>query len=83
MLHHRKMIWLKGRGMSLLLMKRSMKKDNPLSHWTPNTFRGGTYYNFQKRIIKGHTRDNLKQVNVIGFDLDTKEVDLYALYLGL
>ena len=37
---------------------------------------------FKKRIIKGHTRDNLKQINVIGFDIDTKEIDLYALYLG-
>ena len=59
-----------------------MKKGTYLSHWTPNTYRGGTYYNFKKRIIKGHTRDNLKQINVIGFDIDTKEVDLYALYLG-
>ena len=37
---------------------------------------------FKKRIIKGHTRDNLKQINVIGFDIDTKDIDLYALYLG-
>ena len=80
--HHLKMILLKERDMSSLPMKRFTKKDTSLSHWTPNTFRGGTYYNFQKRIIKGHTRDNLKQINVIGFDIDTKEVDLYALYLG-
>ena len=37
---------------------------------------------FKKRIIKGHTRENLKQINVIGFDIDTKEIDLYGLYLG-
>lgn len=58
------------------------EQKNHLTHWTPNTFRGGSYYDFKKRIIKGHTRDNLKQVNVIGFDIDTKEIDLYALFLG-
>ncbi|KAB2329473.1 primase C-terminal domain-containing protein [Bacillus mesophilum] len=54
---------------------------NDLSHWTPNTFRYGTYYNFKKRIIKGHTKDNLKQINVIGFDIDTKKVDPYEIFL--
>ena len=27
-------------------------------------------------------KENLKQVNVIGFDIDTKKVDLYGLFLG-
>ena len=71
-----------GKGYVVTSYETLHEKRNSLSHWTPNTFRGGTYYNFQKRIIKGHTRDNLKQVNVIGFDIDTKEIDLYALYLG-
>ena len=71
-----------GRGYVVTSYETLQEKIGHATHWTPNTFRGGTYYNFQKRIIKGHTRDNLKQVNVLGFDLDTKEVDLYALYLG-
>ncbi|MCM3032905.1 primase C-terminal domain-containing protein [Niallia sp. MER 6] len=58
------------------------QQKNSLTHWTPNTFRGGSYYDFKNRVIKGHTRDNLKQINVIGFDIDTKEIDLYALFLG-
>ena len=81
LLLHLKLILLRGRDISLLLLKRLRKKAVVLP-WTPNTFRGGTYYNFQKRIIKGHTRDNLKQINVLGFDIDTKDIDLYALYLG-
>lgn len=71
-----------GKGYIVTSYETLYSKGMSLSHWTPNTFRGGTYYNFQKRIIKGHTRDNLKQINVIGFDIDTKEIDLYALYLG-
>jgi Primase C terminal 1 (PriCT-1) len=73
---------IEGKGYVVTSYETLHEKRNTLSHWTPNTYRGGTYYNFKKRIIKGHTRDNLKQINVIGFDIDTKEVDLYALYLG-
>ncbi len=53
-----------------------------LTHWTPNTFLGGTYKDFKKRVIKGHTKDNLKQINTIAIDIDTKKTDLYALFLG-
>ena len=73
---------VEGKGYVVTSYETLHEKRHNLSHWTPNTYRGGTYYNFKKRIIKGHTRDNLKQINVIGFDIDTKEVDLYALYLG-
>lgn len=71
-----------GKGYIVTSYETLHKKRMSISHWTPNTFRGGTYYNFHKRIIKGHTRDNLKQINVFGFDIDTKNIDLYALYLG-
>lgn len=58
------------------------EKNKQLTHWTPNTYRGGTYYDFGKRKIKGHTKENLKQVNVIGFDIDSKNADLYGFYFG-
>ncbi|MGM0878407.1 MAG: primase C-terminal domain-containing protein [Bacillota bacterium] len=73
---------VEGKGYVVTSYETLQEKHQKLSHWTPNTYRGGAYYNFKSRIIKGHTRDNLKQINVIGFDIDTKEVDLYALYLG-
>ncbi|WP_176527977.1 primase C-terminal domain-containing protein [Bacillus sp. AFS077874] len=73
----------KGRGYVVTSYETLHEKVGHASHWTPNTFRGGTYYNFQKRIIKGHTRENLKQVNVIGFDMDVKDPDqIYRLYLA-
>lgn len=73
---------IQGKGFVVTSYETLHEKCEQLTHWTPNTFRGGTYYDFKNRIIKGHTRDNLKQISAIGFDIDTKNVDLYALFLG-
>ncbi|KKI92169.1 hypothetical protein WQ54_10775 [Bacillus sp. SA1-12] len=71
-----------GKGYVVTSYQTLQEKHQNLTHWTPNTFRGGSYYDFKNRVIKGHERENLKQINVIGFDIDTKNVDLYALYIG-
>jgi hypothetical protein len=71
-----------GKGYVVTSYETLQEKHRKLTHWTPNTFRGGSYYDFKNRVIKGHERGNIKQINVIGFDIDTKEVDLYGLYLG-
>ncbi|MBM7554420.1 primase C-terminal domain-containing protein [Thalassobacillus pellis] len=73
---------IEGKGHIVTSYETLEEQEGTLTHWTPNTFRGGTYYDFKHRVLKGHTRDNLKQINVIAFDIDTKEVDLYALFLG-
>ncbi len=73
---------VEGKGYIVTSYEALQEKYGTLTHWTPNTYRGGTYYDFKRRIIKGHERENLKQINVISLDIDTKEVDLYALYLG-
>lgn len=70
-----------GKGFVVTSYETLHEKNQKLTHWTPNTYRGGTYYDFKNRVIKGHERENLKQINVIGFDIDTKELDLYTLYL--
>lgn len=73
---------MNGKGIVVTSYETLVEQYDTLSHWTPNTFRGGTYYNFARRKIKGHEKENLKQVNVIGFDIDTKDVDLYALFMA-
>ena len=73
---------MNGKGLVVTSYETLANKYDNLSHWTPNTFRGGTYYDFAKRQMKGHHRENLKQVNVIGFDIDTKDVDLYGLFMA-
>ncbi|MBH0175677.1 primase C-terminal domain-containing protein [Fictibacillus sp. 23RED33] len=79
---HSKEDLTKGRGFVVTSYETLLEKYQTLSHWTPNTYRGGTYYDFKNRVIKGHERKNLKQINVIGMDIDTKETDLYNLYMG-
>ncbi|WP_052343756.1 primase C-terminal domain-containing protein [Bacillus massiliigorillae] len=71
-----------GKGYVITSYETLQEKHQQLTHWTPNTYRGGTYYDFKRRQIKGHTRENLKQINVISFDIDSKNVDIYGLYLG-
>lgn len=73
---------MKGKGHVVTSYEALAEQYDSLSHWTPNTFRGGTYYDFAKRKIKGHHKENIKQVNVIGFDIDMKDVDLYGLFMA-
>src|SRR5699024_854569 len=66
-----------GKGFVVTSYETLNDNIDQLTHWTPNTFLGGTYYDFSNRIIKGHTKNNLKQINTLGYDIDTKQVDLY------
>ena len=71
-----------GKGHIITSFETLHEQYDVLSHWTPNTFWGGTYYDFKNRVIKGHTKDNLKQVTVIGFDIDTKTVHPYEIFVA-
>lgn len=71
-----------GKGVVITSYEALEEKYAQLSHWTPNIFRGGRYYDFRRKYMKGHEKENLKQINVIGFDIDTKKVDLYSLFLA-
>lgn len=71
----------RGKGFVATSYETLAEQYNKLSHFTPNSFRGGTYYDFRKRIIKGHEKKNLKQINSFGIDIDTKDVDLYAIFM--
>lgn len=70
-----------GRGYIMTSYETLFNQHDSLSHWTPNTFWGGTYYDFKNRVIKGHTKDNLKQINCICFDIDTKDIDPYEIFV--
>ncbi|MDO7864915.1 primase C-terminal domain-containing protein [Brochothrix thermosphacta] len=45
---------------------------NDLTHWTPNVYRYGTYANYDRTHIKGHSEDNLQQVNCFVVDIDSQ-----------
>lgn len=71
-----------GQGHIITSYETLHAQYDSLTHWTPNTFWGGTYYDFKNRIIKGHTKDNLKQINVIGFDIDNKKMSPYEIFIA-
>ncbi|EPI03509.1 primase alpha helix protein [Enterococcus faecalis 13-SD-W-01] len=48
-----------------------IENDNAFSHWTPNVFRYGTYADQNKMFTKGHSEDNLRQINTFFVDFDT------------
>lgn len=71
-----------GKGHIITSYETLNEQCDQLTHWTPNTFLGGTYIDFKNRIIQGHTKDNLKQINTFVVDIDTKNTDLFAFFLA-
>lgn len=69
-----------GRGFVVTSEETLAQQCGELTHWTPNTFYYGTYKDTKKTYMQGHSMDNLKQVNVFGFDIDTKETDVYEIF---
>ncbi|EQC0678393.1 primase C-terminal domain-containing protein [Listeria seeligeri] len=53
-----------------------MDEANVISHWTPNVYRYGTYVDEERKFIKGHSEENLQQINTFVIDIDTQAVDL-------
>ncbi|HDT8677685.1 TPA: primase C-terminal domain-containing protein [Listeria monocytogenes] len=47
-----------------------------ITHWTPNTYRVGTYSDRNRKYIKGHEEKNLQQINTFVIDIDTQKVDV-------
>lgn len=54
--------------------------DYAPSHWTANPFRYLTYKEGTQSVI-GHTEDNLRQINQIFIDIDSKDNDINVLVL--
>ena len=55
--------------------------DHAPSHWTANPFRYLTYKEGTQSVI-GHTEDNLRQINQLFIDIDSKDNDINVLVLG-
>lgn len=59
-----------SRGIVLTSEEAIAENDGHLTHWTPNVYQYGTYADDQRLIVKGHTEDNLKQINTFVIDFD-------------
>ncbi|SDJ73318.1 primase C-terminal domain-containing protein [Salimicrobium halophilum] len=71
-----------ARGYVVTSYETLLEQNEELTHWTPNTFLWGSYADNRKRIFRGHRKENLKQVNTIVLDIDTKKTDPYAMFLA-
>ncbi|EAF1164263.1 plasmid replication protein [Listeria monocytogenes] len=55
---------------------------NKISHWTPNAYRWGTYSDSQRKYIKGHSEENLQQINTYVIDIDTLNIDVAKMIMA-
>ncbi|MGM0285709.1 MULTISPECIES: primase C-terminal domain-containing protein [unclassified Enterococcus] len=62
---------VEGIGIVITSEEGIIENDNAFSHWTPNVFRYGTYADENRMFTKGHSEDNLSQINTFFVDFDT------------
>ncbi|MEG7762943.1 plasmid replication protein, partial [Listeria monocytogenes] len=64
------------RGFIVTSQEALIAEADRISHWTPNTYRVGTYSDRNRKYIKGHEEKNLQQINTFVIDIDTQKVDV-------
>lgn len=62
------------KGVVLTSQEAVLDHIGQATHWTPNVFRVGTYFDRNRKVIQGHEERNLKQINCFTVDIDTKDV---------
>ncbi|MGM0209194.1 hypothetical protein IGI96_003718 [Enterococcus sp. DIV0421] len=62
---------IEGIGLVITSEEGIIENNNRFSHWTPNVFRYGTYVDEGRMFTKGHSEDNLRQINTFFVDFDT------------
>ncbi|MEC5317203.1 primase C-terminal domain-containing protein [Enterococcus casseliflavus] len=62
---------VEGIGLVITSEEGIIENNNAFSHWTPNVFRYGTYADEGRMFTKGHSEDNLRQINTFFVDFDT------------
>lgn len=64
-----------AKGIVLTSKEAIKENENNITHWTPNIFRYGTYTDKHRKITKGHSEDNLRQINTFYLDFDTNDIN--------
>lgn len=62
-----------SRGIVITSEEAILENEQNLTHWTPNSYRYGTYADDYRTVVKGHSEKNLSQINTFVVDIDTKE----------
>ena len=61
---------VKARGLVLTSMEAIEENQDHFTHWTPNVYRFGAYNDDKRRVTRGHSEDNLRQINTFYIDFD-------------
>ena len=61
---------IKARGLVLTSLEAILENKDSFTHWTPNVYRFGTYSDEKRQITRGHSEDNLRQINTFYIDFD-------------
>ncbi|PKH10591.1 primase C-terminal domain-containing protein [Planomicrobium sp. MB-3u-38] len=61
------------RGYVVTSMETLLEDFSGLSHWTPNVHNYLGYSDKERRHLKGHTEQNLQQINTFVVDIDSKK----------
>ena len=59
-----------GRGVVLTSEEAIHENQDTFTHWTPNVYRYGTYADENRSYTKGHSENNLRQINTFFIDFD-------------
>ncbi|MGV3085334.1 primase C-terminal domain-containing protein [Enterococcus dispar] len=69
-----------GRGVVLTSEEAIQENQDAFTHWTPNVYRYGTYADEKRSYTKGHSENNLRQINTffIDFDIHTAKETIHS-----
>ena len=65
-----------ARGVVLTSLEAVQENQKSFTHWTPNVYRYGAYSDENRRITKGHSENNLRQINTFYIDFDLSLPDV-------
>ncbi|MHB9782176.1 primase C-terminal domain-containing protein [Streptococcus sp. 10F2] len=61
---------IQARGVVLTSLEAVLENDGNFTHWTPNIYRYGSYSDEKRQITRGHSEENLRQINTFYIDFD-------------
>lgn len=61
---------IKAHGLVLTSIEALLENQDSFSHWTPNVYRYGSYSDAKRKVTRGHSEDNLRQINTFYIDFD-------------
>lgn len=67
---------IKSNGIIITSVEALVENQDKFTHFTPNVYRFGQYIDKKRKIVKGHSEENLRQINAFFIDFDIKkEID--------